>query len=676
MGRHHNHDKCRKTRRQTCKGKCIPICKEDFGCHRNETYVIHKPGYYCLKQNITYYSPLWERSQAIVIDSDDVVLDLCGHVLEQGNDVTFCIGVRVKTGHQNVTVLGSYGAIRQFSQVGIYVEGGNKDIKIGDSDTTLDINECGGGGEWGSSAVPPEGGPKLPCLQGAMILGETMWRAKWGSFTSFYDYHGPITNLSVINVKADRNQGGYIINQGNGTNVLYRGVSASDNVELREVGIQFPPHRATENWVAGRVFSYPGIDTINSEGIVYEDFLDTIVFDDCDFNRNYTGPSSSGGLSVNDGLQINNTAYNVTIKNSRFNGNESVGELGVPGESGPDITLARGCVVSGVSCATLENVEACGNKATIFAEGLHFSGFIEVPLNVPNVDNFRPVKSLTLRNCKASDNQARWEAFGFRLLLPIGAELIDCVAENNICLVEPELDQWPSTARGLFVNAGQKNIAIRGCKFTNNYTDSKNKFEPFLPESTGILSTGTETLSITDCIFSDNQDLGSELGERIEQGVQIDTTEYPTLKNNIFTNHVTANASGIRFDNTLKGIIQDNELNGNEVGIRLVNSECNVVRGNLLVNNNYGIRDAADPTTNLMVENKAFNTRFESYDFTPKTVVSGSIADFPDTNGKVCSNIDFTKDAALSVELKEVLSDKVSEFLQGNDKSKKSLFFL
>lgn len=80
-------------------------------------FTITRPGIYHLKRN-TFFDPSGPGLAAIIIDSDNVVLDLCGHVLAQTGELDDTTGI-VVDGDMNVIV--ENGTIEGFSLSGIFV---------------------------------------------------------------------------------------------------------------------------------------------------------------------------------------------------------------------------------------------------------------------------------------------------------------------------------------------------------------------------------------------------------------------------------------------------------------------------------------------------------------------------------------------------------------------------
>ncbi len=106
--------------------ECIPIMPDDFGPDRNITYSITTPGVYKLSTDVAFNTPD-DYVPAIEILSNDVVVDLCGHTLSQGNTTTNGHGIRLGEGYfgsdpdfviSNITIRN--GTVRNFTGIGIF----------------------------------------------------------------------------------------------------------------------------------------------------------------------------------------------------------------------------------------------------------------------------------------------------------------------------------------------------------------------------------------------------------------------------------------------------------------------------------------------------------------------------------------------------------------------------
>ncbi len=109
---------CKKHHKRKC-GDCgcaRPITARDI---RRGGFTITRPGTYRLEENVEFFPS--GSAAAIVIDSDNVVLDLCNHVIALGNELSDVSGI-VINGNNNVVV--ENGSITDFTKYGIRVNSG------------------------------------------------------------------------------------------------------------------------------------------------------------------------------------------------------------------------------------------------------------------------------------------------------------------------------------------------------------------------------------------------------------------------------------------------------------------------------------------------------------------------------------------------------------------------
>ena len=507
--KHRNH-KCHKKVKKDCKS-CRVITQKDFksrhSCEgEDKTFRIYKSGKYCLGEHIKY-CPSEKNQHAIVIKqgTNDVILDLCGYTLEQKNAMTSIIGIKVETNNQNITILGSYGAIRNFSQLGISVQGGTQDITIGD-DTQLDINGCGGGTPtaWIDGTVVQ--------YQGGMRVGETEYLAVQG----WPEVKGSVDGLILRNVNVERNTlGGWF---GNGSNYDFKGCSFSYGLETRPTGTEiFGP-----TLPAGTCACSFAVIHISSP-IFPNDGVTDWKIDDCKFNNNEVIASDDILLVGLDALQIGDISANLRIRNSQFNNNKAAGGSGAG-------TQMRACVLGSGDCTTIEDSEFCGNQGGNCAQGFHQSGFFSGPTG-PEGDIIVPVRSLTLRNCVASNNTVNTElvsdvlissieAAGFALFYNTGTTMIDCVAENNKVVAQEQFKNVTGFADGLLIDGSLSfpdvtatNIDIRGFHADRNTTNTNNGCSSGI----NIADNDVQNISITNAVIT--QHTLFEQTNRFEQGI-------------------------------------------------------------------------------------------------------------------------------------------------------------
>ena len=726
----HKSHKCKKR----CKKSCIPVSRDSFGCKHDKTYRICKSGKYCLVENVSF-KPGPYKTDAIVIDADDVVLDLCGFELRQGNEVTFCTGIRVKTGHKNVTILGSNGAVRRFSQLGIYVEGGTKDITIGDTDTSLNINDCAKADpdpltDFSAASKDPSTGELQSCFKGGIMIGETTWweiTSKYGvgnptcvpplveNPNPNYKYNGPFENVALYNVKIERNQSSRICILGNGDQFKMVGCSLSHNFETRKYGPFVLPGQTSLDWpnfVSCQVIVYSGSQVVPRNGespkCKTHDSLNNVLIDNTDvsFNKSESTDPDVNAFQVNiAGLIMGQHLTGMRIINSKFNKNEALCTY-----QGP-FCRVQGCAPFG--CFNLEvlSSEFSGNKCdsvtNTFCEGLHVSGVIPDPVG-PGSTLVGSV-GVKIKNCVASNNLSTGGntgstvglVRGFSLFYIDGCSFVENISTENLALTTHE--DGRAFSNGVTIDngdlrsqpeGGTKNIQIIDCEICQNYTNADRG------GGTGIfINYEGREIVIRDNVISENSFV-EDRKSRTDIGINLRSRFFAEFGNDqyieITDNTITFQNVGVQYDGSSSGITSGNKINRCEVGLllgdanenvienntinkcelgllledanknviennRISNSdntaiacngtsECNVIRGNLLSNNVNGIFSTTvmpfTSDTNLIVENKVFNTTGNSY---PVYILegdsksTGSTVLFPPTTGTLCVNTDFTK---------------------------------
>ena len=189
-------------------------------------------------------------------------------------------GIVVNTGHRNVTIVGSNGAIRNFSQLGLYVQGGTQDIQLGD-ETRLFVTNCGG------KSPKALGVTGNAFTEGGIQISETNYWAAQGLQTVHGD--GLVQDLLVQNVVAERNHpiGAWI---GNGINFQMNDSSFSFNSDTRVIGNTFYGSLLVST-VDKSVIVF---GMLNASSSVLNDFgIENWVIENCLFNEN----DSNGGTN-------------------------------------------------------------------------------------------------------------------------------------------------------------------------------------------------------------------------------------------------------------------------------------------------------------------------------------------------------------------------------------------
>lgn len=153
----HSHDDQRECgkfpkKEQSLCGCVRLISSKDIGHHG---YTISKPGNYTLIENIDFEAHGINQS-AIIIESDNVVLDLCNHYITQINESAGAVGISIN-GQENVVV--ENGTVSNFFTAGIRVNSDSRYITLRNlnafrngrnNDPVLDV----GGGIVITSALP------------------------------------------------------------------------------------------------------------------------------------------------------------------------------------------------------------------------------------------------------------------------------------------------------------------------------------------------------------------------------------------------------------------------------------------------------------------------------------------------------------------------------------------
>lgn len=344
-----------------CQSKCAKSCstckriaQKSFRNHCDDVYTttltLSEPGKYCLVEDIVH-SPANAGDHAIVVDADDVTLDLCGHVLEQGNDVTSVIGVVLKAGRSNFTLLGSNGTIRNFSQAGIYLQGTNNEVQLGD-DTSLVVSNCGGTSE---KSFLADGAPQW---QGGVILGGSGFL----NLAFGFPYLGQITNLVVrrLIIQSCDPIGMF---WGNGRNWRIEDCAVLDTTTARYVGAPFGILFASPNLV----YCASVLRSAATEASNPVEFLRNVSVTGTTFNHSFVGdygePPVAGPpqLLVANGVDIYNM-NGASFTQCQFN-EHTIAKAGRPDDG--FTSFVTGCLLRGTSGTKLEQCEFSRNETSI-----------------------------------------------------------------------------------------------------------------------------------------------------------------------------------------------------------------------------------------------------------------------------------------------------------------------
>ncbi|MGE0009305.1 MAG: hypothetical protein AB7F19_02075 [Candidatus Babeliales bacterium] len=491
----------------------------------SKTLIITEPGYYKFCENIDFVA-LTQFGAAVIIDTDDMVLDLNGKVLNQANSPTISTrtshrvpgvpssitGIIVNTGHNNVTILGNYGAVTNFSQRGIYVQGGNNNITIG-NDTQLLITGCGHGTP--VSFVDQTNSGEQAVLQAGLQVGEMQFLTPFG----FEPSNGLLKGLSVRNVILSENNAGCAL--GDGSNYFFNDCTMSFNRDTRPVWptIGYGYFGST----LGAVVCYGLAYFSNPDGLGIE----TLQFDNCDFNSNVADASIDPETfsAYCDSFNVAVNFSNLKISNCRFNNNNA--KL----QQRTDVTQfnqTRGCVIGGGTDILLQDSEFSNNLGGGLVDGLNISG--KIPVNSTAQVISQP-KSFTIRNCIFSNNKASTngavianpgtagsgsqgaigqkalDVVGCVIRFPHGLSMIDCVIEDNTAeILSTETDYLVYTdgillfADNNFPDSPTNNVEIRGAKISRNRNNGVQGTSAGITTLDGLC----ENITIVDSVITEN----------------------------------------------------------------------------------------------------------------------------------------------------------------------------
>lgn len=626
------------------------IEKRDFGCYKEHcTYKIKCSGVYKLKENISF-NPKKNKVPAILIDSDNVVLDLNSKVLKQSshNDKTQITGILVKTGHKNVTIIGNYGVIKNFSQRGIYVEGGNDYVTIGD-ESLLTIRGCGYGTP--VAFVDTYKGVQEGITQGGLQLGDQEFIQAIGAG----EFKGFVNQVTVRNVVSSENNVGCLL--GEGSNYSFSNCSFSSNREVRlmwdKISVLGGFYKGNSVVCYGLVyFSNPDVTPPPNFGV------NNIVFENCNFNSNVADASVENALSAYCHGKIMAVNFkNLKVINCQYNSNQTI--LGDAGENNETIGLVLGAGAGTV----IQNSEFSQNEGGSLCIGFSLSGLMATTLETKNAF---PGESVTIKNCVSSGNVGKTgvsnittvDVRGLSVKYPSGVNINDCVCEDNrVLLTDDNKENVAGFCDGLFIFSDRQfpetftnNVMVKNSKF------SRNRVVNAGPNGTSsgirVFDDLCENILISDCFISNNlpdfDEPAPEVGflttgiDLFNEGEKTGPSYVSVLNNAISSN------GQVGIDNNLDiTTIQGNKFTNHNINVLLSTCDCGMVIENSFLFSQYAVIDQQDPSTNLVANNKSYSTAcgYEVYygvgQTFPTEVVSASLPDFPALPSVSGANIQF-----------------------------------
>ena len=650
----------------------IYLTKKDFSDGQGVT--IKCPGVYELKDQISF-KPKHNKTSAITIDSDNVILSLNGKNLKQSSKSSKnqIIGITVKTGHKNITILGSNGSIQNFTQAGIYIEGGNEYINLGDANSTLTITGCG----YGTEIALFNGVTGV--AQGGLLLGDMEFLAFFG----VGKFYGLLNEVRVTNLVISENCNG--VGLGEGSNYKFYNCDVSNNRDTRLIWSIFTTLNGfyLPNSVLNFGLLYlsnPALTPAPNAGIT------NIEFNDCRFNLN------SADATVNpkaqaaycDAFYMGVNYSGLKISKCKFNSNKTL----INTETGL-FSSTRGIVIGDSVSTVIENSEMCNNLGGNYVAGINVTGLIATNSGV-QPDIFQS-KGITIKNCVASGNIANVSlsadftpfppntvnaisSIGFGLRYPKCLSLIDCTADNNYVVLpsgQTGTQITSSVANGVFIYSDRNfpcqfanNIEIRGCKFSKNRvtfdcTDLYNS-QYLSANSAGIrvYDDLCENILIDSCFISNNLPGIDEMpypitscGNYSSSGVELFNTaglektgpSYVTITNN----KIQSNGSFGILNNLDFTLIQNNVIAYGLVGVLLTESFNDTILDNTFLLNSAAVLDGSSPSTSVVNRNQAttygppgssYQVYYCSNNTCPVSVDSGT-PQFPPSNSSINTEI-------------------------------------
>jgi parallel beta-helix repeat protein len=426
----------------------IPILPQYVGVNG---FWITCPGVYFLPCDIVF-NPYSTNQSAIVIDSDDVVLDLNGHTLSQGNTNAPTFGVLIN-GHKNVTI--KNGTIKKFTQNGIRLNANSSIIWL-DRITGYNNGNIAGGQSTGAVSGTTS--------QDIKITNSTLTQ-NVGAGAVF----GGITKLYVDNSHFDDNTGAtnVVFSQSPSSPLLPGTISAG----LAVVFLTNVPDFATSSKnavVTNSTFSGHqatfftfGLGTINLgvTGITATSNIKSIYVENCVAQNNtaLNQPGIPDTAFAAEGMTF--LVSDAVIKNCQISN--------ITNTSTFNLSHVDGITIDGTNIV-VENINVADITGNVTTGSYGFYA-----LNVNQYVIYKNCKALTVTNAAPFNDVSIGFAFGFSsvqtgIIGPaqpgLGIIFDQCVAEN--CVAAGNADGLPVGA-GLSLQT-QTNATIKDCIFNAN----------------------------------------------------------------------------------------------------------------------------------------------------------------------------------------------------------------
>ena len=539
-----------------------PISNCDF---KYGTVFICKPGYYYLTCDISY-KPSENSDIAILIKSNDVTLDLCGHRLKQTGSEEKIVAIRIHEGSDNVTILGNNGIIRDFTGIGIQVDGFTNKIKI----DNLKVTDCG----FSSSNSEDTD------FVGGIAFGGPNNHSNLVNPDPVIEVQ--ITNCKILN----NNYVGLFLFKVNNVNI------SGCNVNGTKGSTRY------------------GISTVSSENLSCFSSKNINITDSTFNDMTNIEPDSLDSLWFRSSLY---NSKNVNITRCTFNNNNiNMGIVKSVGISGGQITALY---IVGSDTVYLNQCTFNDNMASHRVYGMAIAGSNNIFLNNCSANNNKLVcdadkggrtdlrtyghycwdnsKNIVYNNCTANGNTsellvgcaAKLQSVyttGFDLYNVNDSTIINSISNNNSMVINNELiDIEIARVAGVIISNGSKSNLIQNLQSKNNRV--VDKIETGIGEAYGIwvLIKSSDNV-ITNSIISGNTHSGISLGDK--SGSLNDVRNTVIDGNKILGNF----GPGIKIypgtDEVVITVIRDNLISSNAGGIS-DSQPSTVLLGNNIFNN-------------------------------------------------------------------------------------------
>lgn len=494
--------KCGNSKENHCNLK-MSCCKPITICgkHIKQTsFVINKPGVYQLKGNVSF-DPIDPKSAAIVIQSDNVVLDLCKNVVAQVNTTRQTIGILIQTGHRNIKIVN--GTVRDFTLSGIKVEGNTDALILGEQDSYLRVLHCG----YGSTFALIDNVTNERIIQCGIQLGLTHRDENFG----YGEFLGDVSNVLMTNVLCLENSPiGLHLGKINKLSAL--NCSFSKTLGYRREST------TSGAFNVGGVF-YLGIEELG-------DNANDLYFQSCNFDdqlipedpNNLFGRLTSGCAGFFAGTAIINLEFDsCTFNRNRLEAISNAGYGTAPFWTG------------GVQSYIYRNCQICDNYSRYKIES-HVSAFTS---DAAGNEYFDPTSCMQVLNCTFARNVVQSPGFGvapiffgLRLVYNNSARIEGCNFSDNSALVAQGAEQstlGTSVALSLFgapntFETEQQNTLVKNNLFAKNWTNSQRNGSLMAAVDVDIF---TVNVDIKDNYISQNKPLTGPIGSALSTGVRI-----------------------------------------------------------------------------------------------------------------------------------------------------------